>query len=88
MISASNCRPLNSADGFRFMLAEAYQTSRTRVQHNRPASRYLKLSFVLRLRCRSMVVDVCDDVCASGKESVAITWTVREYLFSRLLARR
>ena len=33
MISASKCRPLNSAGRFRLMQAEAYQTGRTPLQH-------------------------------------------------------
>ena len=33
MISASKCRPLNSAGRFRFIYAEAYQTGRTPMQH-------------------------------------------------------
>ena len=36
MISALNCRPLNSAGRLRFIPAEAYQTSRSPLQHNRP----------------------------------------------------
>jgi hypothetical protein len=38
MISASKCRPLNSAGRFRFIQAEAYQTSRTPLQHIRFAN--------------------------------------------------
>jgi hypothetical protein len=34
MISASKCRPLNSIGRFRFMLAKAYQTVGTPLQHN------------------------------------------------------
>lgn len=47
MISASKCRPLNSAGRFRLMHAQAYQTACPPLQHNRPYERAGTLCLVI-----------------------------------------